>query len=247
MGDERVRQLLGEDVGGWPRAYEHLAPEARNEALEAAYATWIAGELGSDPERDREIGRVLSSLPEEWCEPVFIDRVSPNPDELRRWCWGRDWFLFTDDEDLMLMDDRYVEPLLDEARRGCTKRDGALGIVQHHARDSAHHAAFAGPRELGQRLRLVDSWLPWARTANAPELVRYLERLAGYAAEREVSAEDVEQRVIDLRRCDPRAGDRPEVRRVGSSWVASLALANHTPGELFVEVATGKTWAEKRG
>ena len=247
MGTDRLRALLGDEVEGWPVAFERLAPEMRDEALQAAYAAWIAGELTADPERDREIGRVLSSLPEEWCEPVIIDRVSPNADEVRRWCWGRDWFLFSDDEDLLLMDDRYVEPLLDEARRGCTKRDYALGLVMHHARDSAHHAAFAGASELRRRLSTIGSWLPWARAASSPEAVDYLERLAGYSVERAVSAEEVERRVLDLRRCDPRASERPEVRRVGANWVAPLALANVTPGEFFVEVATGKMWAEKRG
>ena len=247
MSLERVHALLGEDVAGWPRAYQRLAPEQREEALEAAYAAWIEGELTAGAEEDRALGRVLSSLPEEWCEPVIIDRVSPSLDELRRWCWGRDWILFSDDEDLMLMDDRYVESLLDEARRGCPKRDYAIGVVQHHARDSAHHVAFSGAAKLRDRLRTIGGWAAWARAANAPGLVDYLERLGGYAVEREVSAEEVEQRVLDLRRCDPRPGERPEVRRVGQNWVAPLPLANVTPGELFVEVATGKTWAEKRG
>jgi hypothetical protein len=242
---ERARSIFGEELEEWPRRYDQLAPDKREAALQTIYAAWVDGELTSDPERDREIGRVLSSLPDEW-DRVVIDRVNPTADEVRRWCWGRDWILMPDDEDLLLMDDRYVEQLCDEARRGCTKREYALGILMHHTRDSAHHAVFDGDKAFQDRTRELARWLPWARAANSPHLVAYLERLVSYGAIREVTRGEVEQCVLDLRRCDPRPDDAPKVKRVGPNWVANLELANVTPGELYVEAATGKTWAEKQ-
>jgi hypothetical protein len=243
---------LGTEIDRWPEAFAERPAEERVPLLEALYRAWIDGELAglaesNDlPEHDRRIGRVLSSLPDSWADVIVIDCVNPTLEQARRWCWGRDWLLLSQDEDLMLMDDDQVGGLLDEAGRGCTKRDYALSIVAHHARDSMHHALWHGAAKFRSRLQEIASWIPAAREAKDGALVAYLERLASYLEPHEVAEAEVVQRVYDLRRCEEERGGQPQVKRDGPNWVARFDHANVTQGVLFVEVATGKMWAEKR-
>lgn len=104
----------------------------------------------------------------------------------------------------------------------------------------------AWPEALAQNLQRCRPWVSAARAARADGLATYLERLDSYSSKARVKkVEDVEQRVFDLRRCDAQLGTPPSVRRDGARWRAPFARANLLAGEIFVEVATGRMWAEE--
>ncbi|HEU4410675.1 MAG TPA: hypothetical protein VFS43_35800 [Polyangiaceae bacterium] len=121
-------------------------------------------------EADRRLGRVFARLPTELTEAYELERDLTGETDLRRWCWVPGWVGSSQDEDLLIMSDANVAPLLDEAREGCTKRDYVLKIVEHHARDSAHHALWDGAKHLPDVLARCRSWAPAARAARAEGL-----------------------------------------------------------------------------
>lgn len=215
---------------------------------------WIEGDLGmslfpdatSITEADRRMGRTWARLPSSLSEVIALERGLGGETDLRRWCWVPGWVLLSQDEDLMVMSDHNVAPLLEEAREGCTKRDYVISIVEHHARDSMHHALWEGASHLTVMIERCRGWIEHARSAQAEGLVAYLERLSTYARRGPVQkSEEVAQRVFDLRRCSPERQSVPVVRRDGARWRAPFARANLAPGELVVELATGRMWAEE--
>jgi len=243
-------ELLSMPVEDWPAAIAALPPAEAEKHLRDLHRAWVGGELGTRPcptldlsEVDRRIGQFFQQQPRSWVESLHVERFAKTESDVRRWCWAPGWSLIEQDEDLMLMDDAFVEPLLEEARERCTKRKYVLGIVAHHVRDSAHHAAWQGSDALEDRLRLARNWRPLARSAEAPDLVEYLERLAGYAERRKVTREEVDTRVFDLRRCHPDVHLVPVVERKGREWIARLDRAGTTEGRLMVDAGSGRMWA----
>jgi hypothetical protein len=174
----------------------------------------------------------------------------PTHDEraVRRWCWADGWTLMSQDEDLLLMHDAYMRPLLEEAAAGCTKRGYALAIVAHHVRDALHAALW--PRDEGAAgvVRAVDAALaraadlaPLARSTQDAALVAYLERLVSYRRPHKVGWDEATARVLDVRRCHPDATTPVVLHQRGKTWIAELAQANIVAGALLhIDVGTGR-------
>jgi hypothetical protein len=249
---ERGLEILASLVERGNDALEGLARAERARFVERLYTSWIAGTIppaavGADDaiEANRRIGRAFRALPSALTDPLSFERTERDEMDVRRWCWVPGWYLMSQDEDLLLMDDDYVAALCQEASEGCTKRKYALSIVEHHARDGAHHALWDGAERLEEHLEKVGSWAALAHAADAPELAAYLERLGRYAEPRAVDQAEVRQRVLDLRRCHANEGVAPSFTREGDRWVARLDRANVTEGRLVIEAATGRMWAEE--
>lgn len=201
---------------------------------------------------DRAMGAIFAEIDRRGVRAPHVERRIDRDESdgegetaVRRWCWTPSWRLMSQDEDLLLMTDDFLPWLLDEAAARCTKRDYVLRIVEHHARDSAHHALWDGADPKPRFVR-IGEWLPAVERARAPELVDYFTRLAGYAHAARVSRYDARQRVFDLRRCTARTEIEPELERRGDEWVARFDLADVTPGELHVHAESGEMWAERR-
>lgn len=244
-------ELLSVPFDDWSDALARLPHEEAVRTVRELHRAWIEGEVGAGPfvenditAADRRIGRFFQWLPDSLRDCRRVVRMAHGETEVRRWCWAPGWWLIDQDEDLMLMDDANVVPLLEEAREGCTKRDAAIAYVEHHLRDHAHAAVWMGSEACSERLALTAEWGPLARSASAPILSAYLVRLGSYAGARRVPREEMDARVFDLRRCSPDVHVPPEVEREGSRWVARLDRAGVEPGRLVVEVSTGKMWGE---
>jgi hypothetical protein len=211
------------------------------------YEGWVAGRIPpavvgvSDPvEANRLLGAIWRGLPSRLTERMSIERRIRGDIDARRWCWVPGWYAMSQDEDLLLMRDALMRPLLEEAAAGCTKREYVLSIVEHHARDSAHHALWDGAHDLEPRLRRIGGWATLARNARALALATYLERLGSYAEARDIDEAEVQQRVYDLRRCSADASRTPAIHREGRRWVARLDRANVLEGWLVVDSTTGR-------
>ncbi len=255
MSSRRAAALasrLSQPYGAWREAIRAMRPADATELVAELHDAWIAGELGPSLfqgeevpalEVERRFGRLFAALPEAITAGLVASRFAESETDVRRWCWAPGWTLMEQDEDLLLMDDANVLPLLDEVEAGCPKSTYAVEIVAHHVRDHAHHALFQGQPEFEQRLALASPWALAARRAGASELASYLERLASYRARGKVKIEDVEQRVYDLRRCHANRNERPVITSSGKDFVAVLARANVLPGWLVVRAGTGEMWA----
>ena len=254
---ERVRAELPRELDDWAAAFAAMEEAAAYDLLAELHAAWVAGELGAEvfsqaiPIRhgdvDRRVGRFLQQLPESLTSELRVERCVTTESDARRWCWAPGWS-GGQDEDLLLMRDELVPALLDEAGHRCPKRDYALEIVQHRARDATHHALWDGAKGLRERLDLDAAWIPLARAADAPALAGYLERLAGYREiQRVVDRAQVIQRVLDLRRCRPDEATPVDALRHDDRWIARFDRANLLAGDLVIEVGSGRMWAEQRG
>ena len=139
------------------------------------------------------------------------------------------------------MDDALVPVLLEEVGAGCTKRSYVASIVAHHARDKTHGALGRGPAVLAESLACASAWAALAERAGALDEAEYMARLASYRFERRVGADEVTQRVYDLRRCHPDLARVPVVRSVGDCFHAQL-VERPFKRTLHVERATGRMW-----
>ena len=251
---ERVRGLLPRELDDWAPAFAAMEEVSAYDLVSEIHDAWVKGELGPelfsqaipirDGEMDRRVGRFLRELPERLTSELRVEHDVVTERDARRWCWAPGWSI-GQDEDLLMMRDPFMAPLLDEARHGCSKREYVLEIVGHRARDAAHHALWDGAPRLRETLELAASWVPLARAASAEPLADYLTRLAGYTAIRRVDRDEVDRRVLDLRRCRPDEATRVVARREGDHWVAELPRANLFAGELHIEVGSGRMWAEQ--
>lgn len=140
---------------------------------------------------------------------------------VRRWCWIEPWLLCSQDEDLFVMSDQWMVPLLDEAANGCTKRDYALRIVAHHVRDQAHATLRNGSDALRAKIGELLNLRAAARAANDEGLVAYLNRLDSHVRPQKVGREDAIQRVSDLWRCAAPA--EVLVEQDGDAWRAKIS------------------------
>jgi hypothetical protein len=133
-----------------------------------------------------------------------------------RWCWIEPWILLAQDEDLLLMNDSLVAPLLEQFRLACPKRRWVLAIVLHHVRDQAHAQLRAGAEEVRKKLVELSRFVPAAKAAGAEELVAYLARLERWVEPRKVSRDEAAACVADLWRCHAPAS--VVVEAAGSEW-----------------------------
>ncbi|MCC7540142.1 MAG: hypothetical protein IT379_28245, partial [Deltaproteobacteria bacterium] len=208
------------------RQIHHLSHDDRVTLLRA----WVEGRLeplllDDPPSTDattalrQRLARSLGTL-----DSVIAWRgPGPGETEARRWCWIAPWVLLEQDEDLFLMRDDLIEPLLDEARASCTKRDYAVGIVTHHLRDSIHAALREGADALRARIAATRRFADAARRARATGLVEYLARIADYERPQKVSRDDAMARVSDVWRCHAPTSVVIETR--GDEWWSPLETA----------------------
>lgn len=237
---------ISSDPAAWPAAIQRLSPQDAWLVIDAVHAAWIDGTLTprllrsgeTELELDRAIGRAFAALPESLVDPLERERWADDETDARRWCWAPGWSLMSQDEDLLLMRDDWTVALLEEIGAGCTKRRYAEGIVEHHVRDSVHAALWTDEGSFRARLAWAGSIAEVARATGATRVAEYAARLASYAAHGRVKREDIEQRVLDLRRCHPNPALAPDVRIEGDLWIA-----REGSGELVVQRDDGRTWA----
>ena len=226
--------------------------EERRTAAEALFAAWVADEIDA-PYRD--LGRIFQVIDRETPRAAVIVQDDRNEQDVRRWCWAEGWYLESDDEDLMLMKDQLVAPLLEEVGAGCSKREYATEIVAHHLRDSLHGALWAprnkpmpDPRinileEVANALKRAVWVLPLAKRADAGPLVEYAGRLASYLKPQKVARDAAEQRVLDLRRCSPQPHIPVILRKEKDLWIAEFKQASLIAGKLYIDRRSGQMWA----
>lgn len=238
----------GEDaLHAWVPALQALPLRDGQVLSELLYFGYVQGKLrGVLAETSaltelRALGRVLRDLPDELLHGCVWDRMHASTEDVRRWTWTREWTLLSQDEDLMVMEDALIPALLEEVGAGCTKRAYVASIVAHHARDKAHGALGRGAAVLAESLACAGAWAELAQRAGALAEAEYMTRLAGYRSVRVVDADDVTQRVYDLRRCYPDPARVPVVRAVGDRYQAQL-VERPFQRTLHVERATGRMW-----
>ncbi|MES2639593.1 MAG: hypothetical protein V4850_08905 [Myxococcota bacterium] len=218
------------------------------------FEAWVLGELDGygvsegSLAWDRRVGRLFTALTAATGFRTDLEHPADDERAARRWCWAEGWSLMSQDEDLLLMDDAYMRPLLEEAAAGCTKRAYALAIVAHHVRDSLHTALW--PRDTATPgatvvVQAVDAAL--TRAADllplAPqdaELIGYLERLVSYRRPHKVGWDEATARVLDVRTCHPDASTPVVLHQRGKTWIAELPQAHILAGALHIDVGTGR-------
>ncbi|APR76150.1 Hypothetical protein A7982_01497 [Minicystis rosea] len=252
---EEARVFLPASVEAWPDALAAMPHEDAATLVTDLYRAWLEGALGTalfdaegpiaQSDADRRMGRMFLRLPKPLRLGDMSIEMGPSSEhDLCRWCWAPAWTFCSQDEDLLVMSDGCVAPLLEEARAGCPKRDYVISIVEHHARDRAHGHLWNNAAGLDAVLAKVRDWIVLSRDAGAVELTAYLERLASYAEPRRVSREEAITRVFDLRRCDPERHRAPEVSLSGGQWVARFDWLVVGAATLHIDVESGRMWAE---
>lgn len=173
-------------------------------------------------------------------KPVSIEDIHGAAASVRRWAWQPRWILMSQDEDLLLMDDALMPALLSAAAEpGVPRREYALGIVAHHARDTCAVAAWNGG-DLTAALVRAASWAPQARAVGATTLAEYLERLGRHAIPAPTDRDGALQRVMDLERCVAPAPDEVTLREAPDGWLGRAARTYAPPAHrLHVAAATG--------
>lgn len=158
-------------------------------------------------------------------------------ESLRLWAYTHHWYLFEQDEDLFLMhEDVAVHLLRIAVEPGCPKRDLALEIVAHWARDTAFQkAGTAQFREFAASLGPYESL---AKQAGAEELATYLARLRSYSRPETVHREGALQRGMDLTRCREPASEEVSVERDGKHWL--VTLPGYTPRTIRIAQTDGR-------
>ncbi len=199
---------------------------------------------------DRRLGRLLQDLDPggKISETVWFQAEAKDERAIRRWCWSPGWELMSQDEDLLLMNDKAVPLILEEATYGCPKRDYAVHIVAHHVRGSLHHSLWGSPpnlEKIDSALARAEHLLPMAEKSESPDLATYLKRLAGYRQRRKIRRAEAEQRVLDLRSCTQSPKKPVVLNRKGGNWVADLLRGNVAEGSLHIERNSGIMWAEE--
>lgn len=246
--DLALSELPG-DLATWPAALGAIPEVDAHEVLAALFEAWVAGQLDATLTARgatyRSFGALLMGLPERFTDGLSAERMADDEVDVRRWCWAPGWYLLSQDEDLMVMNDDCVSALLEEGAAGCPKREYVFGIVEHHVRDQMHHALWDGASTLPERLAWARQVGEDAARAGATDLVDYASRIASYAVQGAVKREDVDQRVFDLRRCHPNRTVPPKVRLEGELWLARLDRANTLPGQLVIDRRTGAMHAEE--
>jgi hypothetical protein len=246
--DIALSELPG-DLASWPAALGAMREVDAHEVLAALFEAWVAGRLEAhlhaQGETYRSFGALLTGLPERFTVGLSAERMADDEVDVRRWCWAPGWFLLSQDEDLMVMNDDCVSALLEEGAAGCPKREYVFGIVEHHVRDQMHHALWDGAATLPERLVWAGRVASEAALAGAADVSDYAARIASYAVQGAVKREDVEQRVFDLRRCHPNRTVPPHVRLEGDRWLARLDRGNALVGQLVIDRRTGAMRADE--
>jgi hypothetical protein len=240
---------LPEDPRDWAGAVASLDGARKSDIGWWLVREWAEGRLEprfltdpADSEAQTRLRRHLAatvtalggrSLPgHEWWGDDEIDA-----EMAARWCWIESWILMSQDEDLLLMRDDLIEPLLEQFRLNCPKRGWVLAIVLHHVRDQAYGQLQLGAKEVQKKLVELARFVPAAKAAGAEELVAYLARLESYAAPRTVSREDATARASDLWRCHAPAS--VVVEASGTEW----RVQDHMPAPyeqwIVIDAKTG--------
>lgn len=239
---------LPTDVSRWPDALAALNGDARKEVTTWLVREWIFGRLeprlsrgSTHPDAPRPLRRQLAvALPERMRPSPGDARFPESEDEVRRWCWINGWVALSQDEDLILMEEENLVPLLDEASAECPKRDYVLFIVAHGVRDGLHASLRQGPDAvracLGRAVRL----LPHARAASADKLVEYLERLESWTHPGPVDRAGAVDRCGGVNRCYEATSVGVEL--TGGRW----RWAPRGPGDVdvLIDRETGAMWGE---
>jgi hypothetical protein len=234
---EVLDDLAKVQLGGWlvtewiegrlePRLLRTDADDAVCRALRCDIAATVTA-LGMD------------DVETEWYDDTF-DAV-----DAARWCWVRPWSLMSQDEDLLLMKDELVAPLLCEASADCPKRDYAIHIVEHHVRDRAYAALAVNAEQSRERWRTLGRFRPSAVAARADELVAYLDRLESYVQIRKVTMEDARHRILDLSRCYQPAS--VTIERRGAEWWSPIDRHPLTEQWIVIDQQTGAARVESPG
>lgn len=173
-------------------------------------------------------------------KPLSIEDIHGAPASVRRWAWQPRWILMSQDEDLLLMHDTLVPALLSAAAEpGVPRREYAISIVAHHARDACAVAAWNGG-DLTAALLRAASWAPQARDVGATSLVEYLERLGRHAVSAPTDRDGALQRVMDLERCVAPSPDEVTLREAPDGWLGRVTRSISPRGHwLHVAAATG--------
>ena len=238
MSDPAWRTLSG-PIEAWPDALRALSEREARALLTDLLEAWVEGSVyaildpGAPSPRsvDRRLAAVFGTALDLQLDTLIRDASEES--SVRRWCWIEHWMLSEQDEDLFLMDEPCLPWLLDEASAGCAKRDYALSIVAHSIRDAAHASL---KRDFRSRTRRSVELLPLARTANARDLVAYLERLDRYTRPGKVDEAEARSRVSDLSRCT--APPQVSVQRHGDQWIGPFGLR--------IDAHTGEMWSDSK-
>lgn len=241
---------LPSDVGEWPAALSALNENARWELGRAILHEWIEGRLeprflAGPADRAtlarlrRSLASAVSACGSNASLEVENHQLGFGEAAVRRWCWIEPWILIDQDEDLMLMEDSLVAPLLDEAAAGCPKRDYVISIVEHHLRDQVHAALRKDWAAFRARVTESSAYVESARTAGAPHLVEYLNRLVEHAKPQKVSREQAIARVADSWRCHAPEPGSIRLEPVGGEWHAPMTEAHARRETLVIDSKTG--------
>lgn len=239
---------LPADTARWADAVASLSDAKKYEVGAWLVREWIEGRLEPrllrDPRDDAaltklrgELAAVIAALGGRDALELEWGGLNVDDVEARRWCWIEPWILLSQDEDIFLMSDHLVVPLLEEVRSGCTKRRYVIAIVAHHVRDQAHASLREGPNAVRQRIGELSRFGTPARAAGADELVAYLERLESYARPQKVPRQDALARVSDLWRCH--APPTVEIEGRGSEWRAKVSTAPGREEWIVIDAKTG--------
>lgn len=172
--------------------------------------------------------------------PIIGSPNTLNDETLRLWAYIDDWYLMSQDEDLLLMDEFFMPMLLKiAADTDCPKRAYILQIVAHGIRDNAN--AKAGSPEFSHYIERVSTHISAATAAQADALATYLKRLQSYNEKGKVRKADATQRALDLNRCREPELSEIQVVRKGKWWV--VTLAGHSAKTLKVSAVDGQITA----
>jgi hypothetical protein len=156
------------------------------------------------------------------------------PSLVARWVRTERWSIAEDDEDLLLFDAVYAEPLLRAAARpDAARSELARGIVAHAARDAANAGAVhpAPPHTLAELAPRHGRLAEVARETGAPELAQYLDRLASYGrGPRPFDEDQARQAFADLARCAPPSGAPVRLETTPRGWVGFVSVAGDPVG-----------------
>ncbi len=241
---------LPAEFAKWPQAIDGL-----DEGMRAALGPWLVREwvqgrlepMLAAPEL-RELRRVLAEVTSKLEDRELIllpPGGNPDAESVRRWCWIVPWHLYDQDEDLMLMRDELVIPLLEEAAAGCPKRAYAREIATHHLRDQAHAKLRSGAEALRTHLESLAPFVDSARSTRDQELVVYLERLQSYAKPQRVTREAALERVSDLWRCRP--AKNVSLEETGTQWRAQLSARPDHEEWIVIDRKFGTMWLDAPG
>lgn len=247
-------------LANWPAAINALDEVSRAALGPWLVREWVEGRLesilspaGSITEVRSQLANVIRELGGRDVLEVEWRGTNVDAEGARRWCWIEPWILLSQDEDLLLMGDHLVAPLLEEAAAGCPKKSYARQIAAHHLRDQAHGKLRSGPEAVRAHLLQLNPFVTSARETGDHSLVEYLERLQSYAKPSRVSREAALERVTDLWRCHPPT--KVDLEETSAQWRAQLStrpqheewiVIDRRFGTMWID-APGQTRAERKG